>query len=777
MSAERRATPPDDTAAIETHERPGAAGGLSAISASLAHVAAGPGLLRGARALAAMNQPEGFDCPGCAWPEPRAGERAATEFCENGAKALAWEADRARADAAFFERRGINALAAESDLWLGQQGRITEPMWLPEGADRYRPIAWDDAYALIARTLRGLQSPDEALFYTSGRTSNEAAYLYQLFVRRFGTNNLPDCSNLCHESSGVALKQVLGVGKGTVQLDDFEHADVILVIGQNPGTNHPRMMTVLQAAARRGCTIVSINPLPELALARFQHPQRPEEALGKGTPIATLHLPVRVGGDVALLKGVAKLLLEEDVRRRGHGVDHEFIAAHTDGFDAYADALAAERWDVLEGASGIPRAQMAELAERLAGTHHIIACWAMGLTQHEHAIANIQEIVNLLLLRGALGRPGAGVCPVRGHSNVQGDRTMGIDHRPGPVLLDALAARYRFEPPRAEGLDVVGAIEAMEHGRARVLFALGGNFLSAAPDTARTARALGSCALTVHVSTKLNRAHLVPGRQGLILPCLGRSERDVQAAGPQFVTVEDSMAVVHRSQGVLAPASAALRSEPAIVAGLAQAVVGDLDGVPWSWLVDDYDRIRDEIAAVIPGFEDMNRRVRAPGGFVLPNPVRDRRFPTETGRAAFTVHPVPRARLRARQLLLTTIRSHDQYNTTIYGLDDRYRGIKGGRRVVFVNADDLRALALEPGAIVDVTSHFHGETRTARRFKIVPYPIPRGSAAAYFPEANALVPLGQHAPGSRTPASKSIVVELTPTGPGPEWDPTTSSRG
>ena len=763
MSTERRATTPDDTAATNTQARPTAAGGLTAITETLTHIAAGPGLLRGARALMAMNQPDGFDCPGCAWPEPPPAERATIEFCENGAKALAWEADRARADAAFFARWGINALAAESDHWLGQQGRITEPMWLPEGGDHYQPIAWDRAFALVARALTTLDSPEQAAFYTSGRTSNEAAYLYQLFVRRFGTNNLPDCSNLCHESSGVALKEVLGVGKGTVQLDDFEHADVILVIGQNPGTNHPRMMTVLQAAARRGCKIVSINPLPELALERFQHPQRPEEALGQGTPIATLHLPVRVGGDVALLKGVAKLLLADDVRRRGHAVDHDFIVQHTDGFKAYAAGLAGEPWDLLVRASGIGMAEMQELASMLTGTGRIIACWAMGLTQHEHAIANIQEIVNLLMLRGALGRPGAGVCPVRGHSNVQGDRTMGIDHQPAPALLDALEKRYQFAVPRAPGLDVVGAIEAMETGRARVLFALGGNFLSASPDTARTARALASCALTAHVSTKLNRAHLVPGRQALILPCLGRSERDVQAGGPQFVTVEDSMGVVHRSQGVLAPASTSLRSEPAIVAGLAQAVVGDLvPGVPWTWMVEDYDRVRDEIAVVIPGFEAMNARVRAPGGFVLPNPVRKRRFDTEGGRALFTVHPVPRPRLGPRQLLLTTIRSHDQYNTTIYGLDDRYRGIKGGRRVVFVNEEDMRALALEAGAIVDLTSHYRGETRTAPRFKVVPYPIPRGSAAAYFPEANALVPLGQRAPGSRTPASKSVVVELSP---------------
>jgi molybdopterin-dependent oxidoreductase alpha subunit len=753
--------------ALKVTPPPTVAGGAAAITATVAHVAHGPGLARGTRALLAMNQPDGFDCPGCAWPEPPAGERPAIEFCENGAKALAWEADRARADAAFFARHTIAELEAAGDHWLGQQGRLAEPMWLPEGATHYQPIGWDDAFARIARAVSALQSPEQAVFYTSGRTSNEAAFLYQLFVRELGTNNLPDCSNLCHESSGFALKQSIGVGKGTVQLDDFEHADVILIIGQNPGTNHPRMMTTLQAAARRGCHIVAINPLPEVALARFAHPQHPLEALGRGTPIAGTHLPVRVGGDVALLKGVMKALLDEDVRRRGHAVDHAFVETYTEGFAAFAEALAGEPWDRLVEESGITRVQMRALAGLLANTHKIIACWAMGLTQHEHAIANIQEVANLMLMRGALGRPGAGLCPVRGHSNVQGDRTMGIDHRPGDGLLDALERRFGFAPPRAHGLDVVGAIEAMQAGRARLLFALGGNFLSAAPDTDATASALRRCALTAHVATKLNRAHLVTGREALLLPCLGRSEHDVQAGGPQFVTVEDSMGAVHRSQGVLLPASAALRSEPAIVAGLAQAVLGARTRVRWSWLVENYDRIRDDIATVIPGFEDFNARVRTPDGFVLPNPVRELRFPTPSGRARFTVHPVPVRPLAPGQLMLTTIRSHDQYNTTIYGLDDRYRGIRGGRRVVFMNEDDIRDRALEPGMTVDLVSRFRDQTRTVERFVVVAYPIPRGSAAAYFPEANPLVPLGQFAPGSRTPSSKSIVIEVTPAAPPP----------
>jgi len=754
-----RAATPDDTSQVSSTPPPAVGGGMAAVLASTAHLRAGPGLLRGARAALRMNQPGGFDCPGCAWPEPPADERSPIEWCENGAKALAWESDRARVDRAFFERHSLDELAAHSDHWLGAQGRLTEPMWLPPGERHYRPIPWDDAFALVARALGDLGSPAEAVFYTSGRTSNEAAFLYQLFARRLGTNNLPDCSNLCHESSGVALREAVGVGKGTVQLEDFGRAEVILVIGQNPGTNHPRMMTTLEAAARRGCKIVSVNPLAEVALARFRHPQHPLESMGPGTSIASMHLPVRVGGDVALFKGVQKALLEEDIRRRGHAVDRAFVERYTVGFDAFADALAAVDFEVLVAESGIPESDMRELAALLAGTHRIVACWAMGLTQHAHAIANIQELVNLLLLRGAIGQPGAGLCPVRGHSNVQGDRTMGIDHRPPPALLDALAARYRFEPPRGSGLDVVESIAAMESGRARVLFALGGNFLSAAPDTTRTAAALARCRLTAHVSTKLNRAHLVTGREGLILPCLARSERDLRAAGPQFVTVEDSMGIVHRSAGVLPPASPELRSEPAIVAGLARATLGEAD-IPWTRFAEDYDRIREEIAAVIPGFEQMNARVRAPSGFVLPNPARERRFHTASGRAQFTVHAVPRTRLAPGQVRLTTIRSHDQYNTTIYGLDDRYRGIRGGRRVVFLNEDDMRALGLEAGDLVDLESRFRGEVRRVERFKAVPYAIPRGSAAAYFPEANPLVPLDHVAAESGTPASKSIVVDI-----------------
>ena len=753
------AQPPDDTAGVTSAPPPASAGGLGAITATVAHLRDNHALLRGGRALFALNQKEGFDCPGCAWPEP-AEHRSDFEFCENGAKAVAWEATSRRADAAFFARHSVAELAGQSDHWLGQQGRLTEPLVLRPGASHYAPITWEDAFALLAGELRALADPDQAVFYTSGRTSNEAAFLFQLFVRRFGTNNLPDCSDMCHESSGVALRETLGVGKGTVQLEDFDQADVIFILGQNPGTNHPRMLTTLQQAARRGCRIVSINPLPEVALTRFIHPQAPLELLGSGTAIACLHLPVRIGGDVALLKGIMKAMLEAEATAPGTVLDTAFIQRHTEGFAALAENLRAEPWELLESESGLTQAQMREAAAIAGGARRMIACWAMGLTQHRHAVAGIQQVVNLLLLGGHMGRPGAGACPVRGHSNVQGDRTMGIFEHVDRAFFEQLQARFQFVPPGRPGLDTVAAIDAMAEGRARVFFALGGNFLSATPDTERTALALRRCHLTAHVSTKLNRSHLITGEQALILPCLGRSERDRQPAGLQFVTVEDSMSLVHRSQGVLAPASEQLRSEPAIVAGLARAVLGDDPVIDWAALGVDYDQVRDHIAAVIPGFQDFNARIRGHQGLALPNAARSRRFLTPSGRAHFTVIPTPRTSLAPDQLVLMTIRSHDQFNTTIYGLDDRYRGIQGGRRVVFLNAEDITALGLRAGQVVDLHSHFQGQVRTAPRFVVVPYPIPRRCAASYFPEANALVPLHSLADKSRTPTSKSIVITI-----------------
>jgi molybdopterin-dependent oxidoreductase alpha subunit len=763
------ATPPVETAQVDVRPYHHPAAGFGAIASTVKHIVHEMGVLRGVSTLLKVNQAHGFDCPGCAWPEPDVGHRSHAEFCENGAKAVAAEATTRRVTPDFFREWSVPRLLEQSDHWLEAQGRLTRPMLLPAGATHYEPVSWEDAFGLIARELRALGSPDEAIFYTSGRTSNEAAFLYQLFVRMFGTNNLPDCSNMCHESSGVGLGDAIGVGKGTVSLADFELADAIFVIGQNPGTNHPRMLSALEAAARRGCHILSVNPLHERALDRFAHPQDLRDLLTGGTAIAELFLPVRINGDVALLKGIMKEVLEEEKRRPGRVLDRAFIAEHTSGFDEFAAALDAVSWDEIIEQSGVGRDLIERAAQVYAGADRVIACWAMGLTQHKNGVANIREVVNLLLLRGNLGKPGAGACPVRGHSNVQGDRTMGISKRPSADFLDRLGRAFGFDPPRAHGYDVVAAIKAMHEGRAHVFFAMGGNFHSATPDTAYTAEALRRCRLTAHVSTKLNRGHLVTGRQALILPCLGRTEHDTQAAGPQFVTVEDSMSVVHASRGGLVPASEALLSEPAIVARLARAVFGPGSGVDWESLVADYDHIRDRIAEVIPGFADFNRRVRQPGGFVLPNTAAARRFETATGKARFTVQPIPRITLAPGQMLMMTVRSHDQYNTTVYGLDDCYRGVYRERRVVFMNPLDVAELGLVERQVVDLVGEFRGERRVAPRFIVVPFDIPRGCSATYFPEANVLVPVDDFADGSRTPASKSVVIRVVPTG-SPERD-------
>lgn len=738
-----------------------AAGGVSAIKRALKSVLGEAGLVRGGAALRHLNQKDGFDCPGCAWPDPD-GERTYNEYCENGAKAIAEEATVRRVTPEFFRQWSVQKLGQQSDHWLGKQGRLTHPVLLGPGGDHYEAIAWETAYELIARELNALRSPDEAIFYTSGRTSNEAAFLYQLFVRQFGTNNLPDCSNMCHESSGAALTAVIGVGKGTVTLKDFELADCIFVIGQNPGTNHPRMLTHLQQAVRRGCNIVSINPLREAALIGFRHPQHPLEWIRKPTPIAKMFLQVRINGDAALFKGIMKQMLEAEEHKLGSVLDRDFIAARTSGFEAFEQALQRASWREIEAQSGISRAQISEVAELAMRSQRIICCWAMGLTQHQNAVAQIQEIVNFLLLRGNIGRPGAGVCPVRGHSNVQGDRTMGIWEKPTAAFLDRLGEEFHFTPPRAHGFDTVAAIRAMHEGRAKVFFAMGGNFLSATPDTEYTAQALRRCRLTVHVSTKLNRAHLVTGEMAIILPCLGRTEEDLQQSGPQVVTVENSMGIVHSSRGRLKPASQHLRSEPAIVAGLATATLGTRSSVDWDALVRDYDRIRDHIERVIPGFETYDRRVRQGGGFYLPNPARDGVFQTGDGKAHFTAHELPHKELAPGQFVMMTIRSHDQYNTTIYGLDDCYRGVFHGRRVVFLNEEEMKENGWQAGALLDLTSHFRGEVRLAQKFVAVPYSIPRGCAATYFPEANVLVPIGSTAEVSNTPASKSVIIRIMP---------------
>jgi len=741
---------------------PKAAGGAPAIITAVKTISEEMGLVRGVRTLLKVNQTGGVDCPGCAWPEPDR-ERSHFEFCENGAKHVADEATTKRVTPEFFQQWSVAELAQQSDQWLNAQGRLTHPMLLHRDATHYEPIGWDDAFELLAGELNSLNYPDQAIFYTSGRTSNEAAFLYQLFVRQFGTNNLPDCSNMCHESSGSALSETVGVGKGTVTLDDFEEAQAIFVIGQNPGTNHPRMLTSLERAKRRGCKLVHINPLPEVGMTRFKHPQDVLGLLGSGTILADLFLQVRINGDVALLKGITKaVLVRED------SLDREFIAQYTTGFDEFVSALQAVSWSEIVEQSGVTKEQIEQAAKIFVDSERTIFCWAMGLTQHRNAVANIQEIVNLMLLRGQVGKPGAGLCPVRGHSNVQGDRTVGIWERPTEAFLDKLGETFDFEPPRNHGFDTVRAIHAMHEGQGKVFFALGGNFLSATPDTDFTAAALRRCRLTAHVSTKLNRSHLITGERALILPCLGRTEIDLQATGLQFVTTENSMGVVQVSRGSLKPASEDLLSEPQIVARLAHATLEHRTTVNWEELANDYDKIRDAIERVIPGFDDYNRRVREPGGFHLPNAARNRVFNTKSGKAQFTVHELPKHDLGPDQFLMMTIRSHDQFNTSVYTENDRYRGISDGRRVVFLNGEDIAAAGLKVQQVVDLVSHFEGEERIGRAFIVVPYDIPRRCAATYFPEANVLVPVRHVALKSNTPVSKSVVISIRPATEEPE---------
>jgi anaerobic selenocysteine-containing dehydrogenase len=764
MSRKKAEITPDEQTRPQVSAPSPAAGGMPAIVHSLRHALGEMGPARGTRELLAVNQKHGFDCPGCAWPDPE-GRRESTEFCENGAKAVAEEATTKRVDPEFFAQHPVEEMGDWSDYEIGRSGRLTHPMVLRPGATHYEPISWPDALSLIAQELRALATPDEAVFYTSGRTSNEAAFVYQLFIRMFGTNNLPDCSNMCHESSGVALKETLGVGKGSVTLEDFDHADCIMVIGQNPGTNHPRMLTALQRAARRGAKIISVNPLLETGTKAFKHPQEFWTWMGGGTPIASLHLPVRLSGDIAALKGIMKALLAAEDAAPGTVFDHAFIGRHTRGFEAMLASLRTVSWSDITEQSGLSRDNIGAAADVIKASKSMICCWAMGLTQQPEAVSCIQEVVNLLLLGGHFGRPGAGACPVRGHSNVQGDRTMGIYEKPAEAFLEALGNEFSFSPPRAHGYDTVEAIHAMKNGKVGVFFGMGGNFLSATPDTEYTAAALRNTRLTVHVSTKLNRGHLVHGRQALILPCLGRTDADLQKSGPQFVTVENSMGVVHRSQGNIARPGADLLSEVAIVCGLAKAVFagtprGDL--ADWDAFQNDYDAIRGRIERVIPGFERFSERVRAPGGFCLPHAVRDGlQFDTPSGKAEFTVHTLRPVKLPPGALLLTTVRSHDQFNTTIYGLNDRYRGISNGRRVIFVSALDIDRLGFEAGQWVDITSHFQGEQRVATKFMLVAYDIPVGCAAAYFPETNVLVPIGSVAGKSNTPTYKAIVVTLS----------------
>ena len=759
MSKNTNAQPPNKLTGIKLKEAPKTSAGIKAIRSALTHIKDEVGIGKGIQLLANLNQKNGFDCPGCAWPDPDDKRAFLAEYCENGAKAVAEEATKNKVTPLFFASHSVKELSELSDYEIGKSGRITHPVYLPEGATHYQEISWNNAFQMIGNELNGLNSPDEAIFYTSGRTSNEAAFLYQLFVRQFGTNNLPDCSNMCHESSGVALSETLGIGKGSVTLEDFNHADLVIVIGQNPGTNHPRMLSALEKNKKKGGKIITINPLPEVGLMNFKDPQNPLQWIN-GEDLTDLFLQVKINGDVALLKIILKLMKEQEEASPNAVFNHQFIKEKTSGLENLLKDLDNYTIDELLPQTGLELSEIQKATALIINNENIIFCWAMGLTQHKNAVDNIREVVNILLLKGSIGKKGAGTCPVRGHSNVQGDRTMGIWERPKASFLDNLENEFHFKAPRKDGYDVVDAIEAMHQKKAKVFFGMGGNFISATPDTEFTAEALRNCNLTVQVSTKLNRSHLVTGKKALILPCLGRTEKDIQVSGEQFVSVENSMGVVHQSKGTLKPCSEHLLSEPAIVAGVANATMNN-STTNWTELITNYDLIRDKIEATIPGFEDYNKRVRIKGGFYLPNNARENDFtPTKTGKANFSINTPSKIKLKKNQFMMMTIRTHDQYNTTIYGLDDRYRGILNERRVVLMNKEDMNSLNLEKLDLVDLTSHFNNEKREAKGFLVVPYDIPKHCTATYFPEANVLVPIKNKADISNTPASKTVIITI-----------------
>ncbi|MBF4567614.1 FdhF/YdeP family oxidoreductase [Plantibacter sp. VKM Ac-2880] len=763
MSAE---PPVEDVtdAAIKVSEPKHVAVGLPGILHSMEPALRQLGPLRTAELLTSINQRGGFDCMSCAWPDPD--DRKKLEFCENGAKAVIWEATPIVIPSAFWAEHSLTDLADKSEYWLGMQGRLSEPVYKPAGSDHYRPVSWEEAFALVGEQLRGQESPDQAAFYTSGRASNEAAFAYQLFVRAFGTNNLPDCSNMCHESTGTALGEVIGIGKSTIAYDDFEQADLIVVMGQNPGTNHPRMLTALEDAKRAGATIVSVNPLPEAALERYKNPQTVRGMVGRGTVISDQFLQIRLGGDMALLQAVSKRVLAAEAAAPGTVLDHAFLTEHCLGLEELTAHLAdLDEAEVLE-ATGLTSEQIDEFAQRYIDSNATIVTWAMGLTQHKAAVNGIKEIINLLLLRGNIGKPGAGASPIRGHSNVQGDRTMGIWEQMPESFLAAMEDEFGVPMPRAHGVDAVNAIRAMQRGEIRTWVSLGGNFVAAISDTAAAEAAIRGTGMSVQISTKLNRSHVVTGDAAIILPTLGRTEIDLQASGPQMVSVEDSVCAVHASHGRIPPAAPGLLSEVAIITRLARATLGEDSGIAWQAFEDDYDTIREHIGRVIPGCEDYNEQIRREDGFVLPNGPRDSRtFTNPEGRALLTVNELEPLRCPPGRLLLQTLRSHDQFNTTIYSLNDRYRGIKQGRNVVFVNPDDLAELGLEDGQTIDVFSEWPGQPdRELLGFRAVSYPTARGCAAAYFPEANVLVPLDSTADRSNTPVSKAIVVRLQPAG-------------
>ena len=733
------------------------AAGIPAVVSTMKYGLTNMGVINSMSKLSKVNDFHGFDCPGCAWPDPD-DHRSFAEFCENGAKAVSDEATKSRVDSDFWSKWSISELSQKSDFWLNSQGRLTEPMIIHQDSNYYQPISWEDAFDVIADNIVSLENPDEAIFYTSGRTSNEAAFLWQLLARRIGTNNLPDCSNMCHESSGVALSESIGIGKGTVTLEDFNSADLIIVVGQNPGTNHPRMLTALRDAKKKGASIISVNPLVETGMKKFKHPQNPVEMLGFGSSIADKHLRVKINSDQALFRAFSKSIIESD------NIDKDFINEYTNGFDNFRKIAIEARYEEISEITGIPLQEILEVSQKVSKSKSTIVCWAMGITQHKNSVATIQEIVNFLLLGGNIGRRGAGVCPVRGHSNVQGDRTVGINHKPSPDFINNLERSTGIRSPEKHGYDSVEAVKAMEKGDAKVFLAMGGNFLSAMSDTNRTSAALSNCNLTVHISTKPNRSHLITGKTGIILPCLGRTEEDVSLSnGRQFVTVENSMGVVHSSTGTFKPASNLLKSEPAIVSGIGGAIESRLErsGIPWQNLSEDYDLIRNLIEKTIPGFDEYNVRIKSKSGFYLPNPPRDSRtFPTGNGYANFVSNDISFAK-SSNKFMMMTIRSHDQYNTTIYGLDDRYRGISKGRRVILMNKNDISKCNLSKGELVDLSSEMDSGTVLSPEWFVVPYDIPEGNVATYFPESNCLIPLDSVAERSNTPTSKSVPIGIT----------------
>ena len=751
---------PEKFTGIKLSKPKKAAAGMTAVIKATQHVLAEMDPARAFKALNDLNQKKGFLCPGCAWPDPDDDRSSLGEYCENGVKAIAEEATNKKLTSKFFAENSVATLSQLDDYTIGKKGRIAQPMYLHKDATHYEPISWHDAFKLIAKNIHELDSPDEAIFYTSGRTSNEAAFLYQLFVRELGTNNLPDCSNMCHESSGVALTETVGIGKGSVTLEDFYVAEVIIILGQNPGTNHPRMLSALQKAKQNGCKIIAVNPLPETGLIAFKNPQEIKGMLGIKSQLTDLFLQIKINGDLALLKAIEQRLYQEEQKNPGTVFDLNFIKEHTHRYDDFINNIHQNSIETLLQTCGISSHQLEEAVELLKNKNKIIACWAMGLTQHKNAVVTIQEIVNLLLLKGSIGKPGAGTCPVRGHSNVQGDRTMGIYEKPSDKFLDAIEKSFGFAPPRKHGLDVVDSIKAMHEGKAKLFFAMGGNFLSATPDTNYTAEALHKCKLTVQVSTKLNRSHLITGEEALILPTFGRSDKDIINGVEQFISCENSMGVVQQSKGNLKPVSNELMSEAVIVCNLAKYVLGNSSKVNWDLYATNYDHIRDAIQKTIPGFEDYNQRVRIPGGFYLPNGSREGTFNTFSGKANFTISDVEFQQHEPDELVMMTVRSHDQFNTTIYGLNDRYRGVSNERRVIFMNRADIAEREMQGGDIVDLFNFHNGVERVARKFLIIEFNIPKGCAATYFPEANVLVPIDSVADRSNTPTSKYIVLKV-----------------